>query len=154
MHKMVTITTDAMFINGISFLGTFLRKIKFRPAEVVPKGTANSLAKHLKKVPMLYARGSFIVNLALMDKEVDALKEHVPFLQINTTAAREHVGEIERKSRTTKERVRCTTRKFPFRYIPTMILIYVVYNVLLWLNVCPIRSGITGEFSRRGWLQG
>ena len=45
---------------------------------------------------MLYVRGGFIVNLALMDKEFDAIKEYAPFLQINTTAAREHVGEIER----------------------------------------------------------
>ena len=46
---------------------------------------------------MLYARGGFIVNLALTDKEFDAVKEHLPFLQVNTTAAREHVGEIERE---------------------------------------------------------
>ena len=49
MHKMVTITADVMFINGILFLVTFLRKIKFRTAEFVPKRTAEFLAKHLKK---------------------------------------------------------------------------------------------------------
>ena len=30
MHKMVTITADVMFINGISFLVTFSRKIKLK----------------------------------------------------------------------------------------------------------------------------
>ena len=79
---------------------------------------------------MLYARGDFIVNLALMDKEFDAVKEPVPFLQVNTTAASGHVGEIEREIRTVKERVRCTTGEFPFRNIPTMVLIYTV-----WLSV-------------------
>ena len=54
------------------------------------------MAKLTKKVISLYARGGFIVNLALMDKEFDKVQEHLPFLQINTTAAREHVGEIER----------------------------------------------------------
>ena len=49
MHKMVTITADVMFINGISFLVTVSRKIKSRTAEFVPKRTAKSLAKHLKK---------------------------------------------------------------------------------------------------------
>ena len=54
---------------------------------------------------MLYTRGGCIVNSALMDKEVDAVKEHFPFLQVNTPAAREHVGEIERKLTTVKEQV-------------------------------------------------
>ena len=80
-----------------------MRKIKVRTAESVPTRTAKSLGKHLKKVPMLYARGDFIVNVALVDKEFDAVKKHVPFLHVNTTAAREHAAEIESKLRTVKE---------------------------------------------------
>ena len=75
----MTITADVMLINGISFLVTFSKKIKFRTTEYVSKRTAKSLAKHLKKVLMLYAWGGFIDNLALMDKECDAVKDHVPF---------------------------------------------------------------------------
>ena len=78
---------------------------------------------------MLYARRDLIVKSVFTDKEFDAVKEHVLFLQINTTAAREHVGKIERKLRTVKQRVRCTTGEFPFQSIPTMVLIYTVYNV-------------------------
>ena len=100
---MVTTTADVMFINEIFFLLIFSRKIKFRRAEYVPKRTAKFLGKHLEKVLMLYAQGGFIVNSALMDKEFDTTKEHVLFLQINTTAAREHMGKIERKIRTVKE---------------------------------------------------
>ena len=58
-----------------------------------------------------------------MDKEFGAVKEQAPFLKINTMAAREHDGEIEREIRTIKERVRCTTGDFPFQYILTMVLI-------------------------------
>jgi hypothetical protein len=134
MHKMVTITADVMFVGGIPFLVTYSRGIKFRTAEFVVKRTAKLLAKSLTKVLMLYARGGFIVNLALMDKEFDAVKEYVPFLEVNTTAAREHVGEIERSIRTVKERTRCATSEFPFQSIPTKVLIYTVYNVCMWLN--------------------
>jgi hypothetical protein len=81
-----------------------------------------------------------------MEEEFDAVKEHIPFLQVNMTAVREHVGKIECEIRTVKERIRCTTREFPFQTIPTMVLIYVVYNVALWLNTFPIRSGIIGGF--------
>ena len=76
---------------------TFLRKIKFRTAEFIPKRTAILLAKPPKKVLMLYARGGYIVKLALMDKESDAVKDHLPFLEVNTTSTREHVAEIKRE---------------------------------------------------------
>ena len=66
------------------------------------------------------------MNLAWMDKEFDAVKKHVPFLQVNTTAAREHVGEIEREICQIKERIRCTTGEFPFKHISIMVLVYTV----------------------------
>ena len=84
-----------------------------------------------------------------MDKEFDAEKEHVPFLQVNMTVARGHVGKIELKIRTVKERVWFTTGEIPFQTIPTMVFIYTIYNVALRLNTFPIRSGITGGFSPR-----
>ena len=68
LQKMVTITADVMFVSGIPFLVTFLRKIKFWTAEFIPKRTARLLSKSLKKVLMIYAQGGFIVKLALMEK--------------------------------------------------------------------------------------
>ena len=68
MHKRVTITAGVMFVIGVPFLVTLLRKIKFRKAQFLPKRTARTLADSLIKVLMLYARGGLIVNLDLMDK--------------------------------------------------------------------------------------
>ena len=68
MHKRVTITAGVMFVIGVPFLVTLLRKIKFRKAHFLPKRTARTLADSLIKVLMLYARGGLIVNLDLMDK--------------------------------------------------------------------------------------
>ena len=68
MHKRVTITADVMFVSEVPFLVTMSRKIKFRTTQFLPKRTARTLADSLTKVIMLYARGGFIVNLALMDK--------------------------------------------------------------------------------------
>jgi hypothetical protein len=154
MHRMMTITADVMFVGGIRFLVTYSRGIKFRTAKFVEKRTAKLLAKILTKVLMLYVWGGFIVNLALMDKESDAVKEHVSFFQVNTTAAREHVGEIERSIRTMKERTRCTISEFSFQSIPTKVMIYTVYNICMWLNVFPIISGIAGGFSPRELVTG
>ena len=68
-------------------------------------------------------------------------------MEVNTAAAREHMGEIERDIQQIKDRVRCTTSEFPFKNIPTMVLIYTMYKVCLWRNAFPIRSGIIGGFS-------
>ena len=68
MHKFVTVMAGVMFIRSIPSLVTFLRKIKFETAEFVLNHSARMLAKSLRKVLMVYARGGFVVNLALMDK--------------------------------------------------------------------------------------
>ena len=151
---MVTITADVIFVSGIPFLLTFSRKIKFRTAEFIPKRTSILLAKSLKKVLILYARCGFIVKLALMYKEFDAVKENLPFLEVNTKAAREHVAEIECELWQVKDRVRFTSSEFPFQFIPTMILIYIFYNLCLWMNAFLIQSGITGGFSPRELARG
>ena len=75
---------------------------------------------------MIYARGGYIIKPALRDKDFDAVKEHLPFMEIKNTAVREHVSEIERELRQVKERVRSTSSKFPFQFIPTMALMYTV----------------------------
>ena len=44
----------------------------------------------------MYARGGFVINTVLMNQEFDKIVDEVPKIEINITAAREHVGEIER----------------------------------------------------------
>ena len=123
LHKIVTITADVMFISSIPFLVTFSKKVKLGTAEFVPNRSTRMLDKSLWKVLMVYARGGFFVNLALMDKEFDKIKYIIPFLEVNITAARENVGKIERYLRGFQERVQCTTSDFQVRFIPTMVMI-------------------------------
>ena len=52
-----------------------------------------------------YARGGFVVNLMLMDQEFEKIKDLLPLVEVNTTAAREHVPETERHIRTNNDRV-------------------------------------------------
>ena len=79
-------------------------KIKFTTVEFLPRRTARQLANSLKKVLYLYAQGGFIVRLCLMDREFEPVKDLVPIVEINTTAAREHVGLIQRRIRVVKEK--------------------------------------------------
>ena len=62
--------------------------MKFWIAEFLPNRMARVIAKFFIKLRMLYSRGEFIVDLALMDTSFNVVKEHVPSLEVNTTAAR------------------------------------------------------------------
>ncbi len=41
-----------------------------------------------------------MVDLIMMDQEFKKLKDKLELIKINTTVAREHVGEIKRSNRT------------------------------------------------------
>ena len=71
----------------------------------------------------MYARGGYHVG-TIMDNEFGCLKNTVLTLVINTTAAKEHVPEIERRIRLLKERGRGILNTLPFKHrIPKIILI-------------------------------
>ena len=55
----------------------------------------------------------FTVNLILMDQEFDKLDGALGRVEINTTAAHEHVGEIEHDICTQKEHVRAIASALP-----------------------------------------
>ena len=58
------------------------------------------------KIVKLYALGGFVISTVIMDGEFDKIKPEVE-LDVNSSAAREHVGKIERYHKTLKERCRC-----------------------------------------------
>ena len=88
---------DVMFVCGFPFLITYSRSIKLTTTEYIPTRTAGQLAKYLMKVVYGHAHGGFVVNLMLMDMEFEKVKDELPLVEVNTTASREHVPEIERR---------------------------------------------------------
>ena len=67
LKKFVTLTADVLFVSGIPFLFTFSIKIRMLTVEYVPSCTAKKLANYLSKIVITYARGGFIIDLALME---------------------------------------------------------------------------------------
>ena len=107
LHKFVTLAADMMFVNDIQFLVTLSRDIRLFTAELLPSRTAKQLSSSLNNIVKFYARGGFVVRLVLMDMEFEKIKHIFDKVEVNTTAAREHVGEIERGIRLMKERSQC-----------------------------------------------
>ena len=100
----------------------------------------------------LYTRGSFVIRLFLMDMEFEKIKDNVGLAEVNTTAARDHMGEIERHIHLVKERSRCSTSDMlncGIVCLTKQIVIHLVYNVCLWINVFPLKLGLSMEYSPR-----
>ena len=76
----------------------------------------------------------YVVNVCLMDREFQTFKAHLPLVEINVTAAREHVPEIESGIIRIKEKTQAFTSEFAYKWIPTLLLIHTVYTAILWLN--------------------
>lgn len=79
------------------------------------------------------------------------MKELVPPVEANITAARKHVGLVERKIKRVKiKKVRDTTSEFPFMWIPILVLIHTntMYRCAFWLNAFPQRSENYGFLPR------
>ena len=75
----------------------------------------------------IYATAGYIVQMAMMDMEFEKLKPLMPHVALNTTAAREHVGEIEQKIRVIKERTRGTFNTLPYKKLPRMMVIELLH---------------------------
>ena len=67
LNKFLTLTVDIILLSGIPLLVTFSRNIKIITAEYVPSRTSRQLANSLTKIVNTYARGGFVIDLALMD---------------------------------------------------------------------------------------
>eukprot|EP00804_Cyclotella_cryptica_P010069 CCRYP_018044-RA/>CCRYP_018044-RA protein AED:0.31 eAED:-0.77 QI:0/-1/0/1/-1/0/1/0/270 len=149
MHKYVTLTADIMFVNGIPFLVTRSRGIQLITVEFLPRRTAKIIGSKLIRVLNVYQRAGFAVQTVLMDKEFDSVADQCPTLPINTTAANEHVPEIERAIRLIKERARGIENTLPFTGLPKLMTIELIHFIVLWLNNFPVKSGVSTKYSPR-----
>ena len=75
-----------------------------------------------------------------MDGEFRAVQKLLPLIELNITAAREHVPEIESGIRRVKEKVRCFSSEWVYQYIPTLLIIHTVYTAAFFLNSFVIGS--------------
>ena len=87
-----------------------------------------------------------------MDMEFDKVKPLVGLVEFNMTAAREHVGEIERELFLVQEQVRCINTSLSYKYLHRMILIHLAYHATLWLNEWPATKGISATYLHRDFF--
>ena len=148
-QQFLTLTADIMFVNTVPFLVTSSRNINLTTIEHAPTRTADKLGTLLHRVMNVYTRAGFTVQTILMDNEFEKLRDHVHHATLITTAAAEHVGDIERRIRVIKERCRGIICTLPYTHLPRIMLIYLLHHVVLWLNNFPVDKGVSSQLSPR-----
>ena len=151
-QKNVTLVADVMFVNGVAFLVSSSRNIMLTTIEHAPDRKAPKLGYLLHRIMCTYARAGFNVHTILMDNEFKKIRDYVN-ATLNTPAASEHIGEIERRIRVIKERCRGILCTLPYAKIPRVMLIYLLHHVVMWLNNFPVANGISTRFSPREILR-
>jgi hypothetical protein len=149
LHKFVVLTADVMFVNGFIFLATLSQKMRLATAEQLPTCTARQLNSSLTKIVRLYAHTGFIIKVVMMDQEFNKVEDEINLVEINTTAAHEHIGEIKQFIRVIKERSRALVSDLPYTTLPRQDVIYLVYFAILWLNSLPVAAGVSERYSPR-----
>ena len=147
LHKHITLTIDMMFINNLPFFVTKSRDLQFTTVEFMKNRQVATVHAYLQSVIKLYTSRGFVIDTIFGDHEFEVLRPWHPTL--NTTAADEHVPDIERHIRTIKDSTRSTYRTLPFCRLPRTALIHLVKNAVFWLNAVPTNDGITRRFSPR-----
>jgi hypothetical protein len=97
-------------------------------------------------------RAGFNVRIILMDGEFEKLKDILPTVECNATAAKEHVSKVECSIRTMMERMRGLIGTLLFDNIPWRMKIKFVYFIVLWLNAFPVKTGVSAIYSPRELL--
>ena len=149
LNSRVTMIADVMFVNGIPFLVSSSRNINLITIEHAPHRTATKLGFLLDRIVRVYTRAGFTTATIIMDNEFNKVKDHLPQINLNTSAAGEHVGEIERRIRVIKERARGIICTLPYPRLPQIMVIHLLHFIVMWLNNFPVSNSVSARFSPR-----
>ena len=138
------------------FFTTISRHIHFRTVAHINDAKLDTLIASLKSIQGLYLARGFRIDVLHMDGQFEPLRLRTAAMgmQLNVTSNKEHVPEIERSIRTTKEQVRSVYATLPFKRLPLRFLIELVVGCILWLNAFAMRGGVSTTMSPRTIITG
>jgi hypothetical protein len=142
-QQYVTLSADVMFANQVPFLVSSSRNINLTTIEFIPRCSASKLGLLLQRIVAVYAPAGSTVQTILMDNEFNKVVDHAPNVILNTTAASEHVGDIEHRIRVIKERSHGILCTLPYTKFPQIMLMHLLHHVVMWLNNFPVKNGVS-----------
>jgi len=158
LHKEVFLTIDIIFVNKIPFFLTLSRKICFTTVNHLANRTVAEIFKAFKEIYQYYLQRGFRITTVHADGEFEPVAALITSMPggpaVNLASANEHVPEIERRARVVKERCRASRHDLPFKRIPKLLTIWLVFNVVKLLNFFPPKGGISDTLSPKTIMSG
>ena len=148
-YKDVTLSADIMKVCGIPFLNTISRHIKFGSAGKLDNMRNSTIISHFKAIMSVYSLRGFRVTIILADNQFESMRGEIADLGaiVNVVSRDEHVPEIERYNRTIKDQVRSVYNILPFKYMPPIMIVELVYSQVFWRNMFALKGGISATQS-------
>ena len=156
-HRNITLCINIFFVDGLAFLGTISRNIRFVTIEHI---SSRHIKKHilpcLIRVRDLYRSRGFQLVMCHADDEFTSLRASLLALNvgINIAATNEHVPEIERAICTLKECNRAVVNTLPFKHYPRTMKLALISAAATWLNLFPHADGVSDLLSPRTIMTG
>ena len=156
-HHDVTLCVDVFFVDGLAFLLSVSRDIRYYNIVSLDGTKAKTdLKPELDRIRNIYAVRGFTVVRIHADGQfkslVDAFANEQVFLYICPPHG--HVPEAERGIQTAKERCRCRQAILPYKFYPKLLKQYVVTSGALSMNMLPHPDGVSPTLSPRTIVTG
>ncbi len=156
-HQGVELCADLMFVQGVAFLITISKHIKFITIRCIPSRTLDELRKAFDETFRIYNKFDFRVDVVHADPEFQKLRQDLADndIELNVANPQEHVPEMERCIRTEKERFRSQIARMPFQgQMPVLMFRELGKFVTRWLNSFPPKGGVSQTYSPRAVVTG
>ena len=122
LHSTVNLSTDHLFIQYIPFIHTISRGYEFRTIDYSnkKKATKEEIEDGIKnkKVINVYRSSGIHVHIINTYNEFEYIKETIQLVHLNVVAVEEHVGDVERSTRTIEEGTTCDIQRLPYARHP------------------------------------
>ena len=155
-HSRVSIAIDFFFVNGNIFFHTKSYKINFTTAQYCTSRSLKTIMTALDKVKNKYESRNFQITDCHADNEFDksAMRDFLEPALLHIYARNEHVGIIERPTRTIKERTRSVCHNIPYRRITILMVRSLIEGIVDVMNAFPSEDGVSKTMSPSTIVEG
>ena len=123
----------------------------FRTIEAIHKKkhkpNKNNIIDILGKVVNIYRKRDLTETQFNIDNKFECAQENLRPTYLNTVAASQHIGAIERSNRTIPDINRCHVQRLPYTYCPRKIIVGCIMYAIKLLNSLPAENGLSSNLS-------
>jgi hypothetical protein len=146
-HSNIRLFTDMFFVNGSPCFHTVSEHVKFRTVAANKNRSQRTLCQETRAVIKMYEARGFTITRIEGDREFACMENDLLPIPIDIADADDHVPEVERSTRTVKERTRCLLQGLPFKRMPKKLMKSAVEYANKTLNQFPARNGASEDLS-------